>query len=235
MALWVGLLLLALGGIALALHTEQGEILGLSLNDFASVTTGVALLILIGIALLASYRGRMGQAVRDVLSWTGLALVLVAGYSFREEITGIAYRVVGELAPPGTVTTVESTTPGERAVRIRRRPDGHFAASVAVDGTSIKMLVDTGASSVVLRQADADRLGVDTRSLHYTVPVHTANGVAYAAHVRLRNVSIGPIAIPQVEALVAQPGTLKESLLGMTFLSRLRSYEFSGEFLTLRG
>jgi len=51
----------------------------------------------------------------------------------------------------------------------------------------------------------------------------------------LRSVAVGPIALPQVEALVAQPGTLKESLLGMTFLSRLRSYEFSGDFLTLRG
>jgi aspartyl protease family protein len=58
--------------------------------------------------------------------------------------------------------------------------------------------------------------------------------MAYAAPVRLRNLAVGPIVIPQVEALVAQTGTLKESLLGMTFLSRLRSYEFSGDFLTLR-
>ena len=92
----------------------------------------------------------------------------------------------------------------------------------------------TGASTVVLKQADAKKLGIDIATLKYTVPVQTANGMAYAAPVRLRNLSVGPIVIPQVEALVAQTGTLKESLLGMTFLSRLRSYEFSGEFLTLR-
>jgi len=53
--------------------------------------------------------------------------------------------------------------------------------------------------------------------------------------VRLHSISVGPIVLTQVEALVAQPGTLKESLLGMTFLSKLRSYEFSGDYLTLRG
>jgi aspartyl protease family protein len=235
MGLWIGLLLLALAGVALVLRGEQGEILGLAPSDFASLTTGVALLIFIGLSLLVSYRGRLGQAVKDMLAWTAFALVLVAGYSYRNELTSIAYRIAGELSPPGTSMAVESAMPGERAVRIRRRLDGHFVANVAVDGTSVSMLVDTGASSIVLRQADADRIGIDTRSLRYTVPVHTANGVAYAAHVRLRSVSVGPITLGQVEALVAQPGALKESLLGMTFLSRLRSYEFTGEFLTLRG
>jgi aspartyl protease family protein len=87
---------------------------------------------------------------------------------------------------------------------------------------------------VVLRQSDARLLGVDTRNLRYTVPVQTANGLAYAAHARLREVSIGSITLRNVDALVAQPGALKESLLGMSFLSRLRSYEFAGEFLTFR-
>jgi aspartyl protease family protein len=53
--------------------------------------------------------------------------------------------------------------------------------------------------------------------------------------VRLRNLTLGSISLDNVEALVARPGSLKENLLGMSFLSRLRSYEFSGDFLTLRG
>jgi aspartyl protease family protein len=98
----------------------------------------------------------------------------------------------------------------------------------------MSMLVDTGASTVVLREADAVRLGVDTKRLTYTVPVQTANGITYAAHVRLTAIEIGTIQIKGVDALVAKPGALRENLLGMTFLSRLRSYEFSGDFLTLR-
>jgi aspartyl protease family protein len=65
--------------------------------------------------------------------------------------------------------------------------------------------------------------------------VHTANGTTYAAPVRLRSIAIGPLVLENVEALVAKPGTVNENLLGMSFLTRLRSYEFSKDYLTLRG
>jgi aspartyl protease family protein len=103
-----------------------------------------------------------------------------------------------------------------------------------VNGAPVAMLVDTGASTVVLRPSDARLAGVDVDKLNYSVPVQTANGTAYTAAVRLRDVSIGPIHVDTVDALVARPGVLNESLLGMNFLRRLRSYEFSGEFLTFR-
>lgn len=96
------------------------------------------------------------------------------------------------------------------------------------------LLVDTGASTVVLKPADAARAGIDTRSLSYTAAVQTANGTAYAAPVRLRSIAIGPIELRDIEALVAKPGSINENLLGMSFLRRLRSYEFSKDFLTLR-
>jgi aspartyl protease family protein len=235
MGLWIGLVLLALAGIALILRGDQGDIAGFEPAAFAALTAGAALLIFMGVSLAGAYRGRVGQAAKDFFAWTCIALALVAGYSFKDELVGIAYRIAGELSPPGSTLTVESTPAGERAVRIRRRLDGHFGAHVSVNGASVTMLVDTGASTVVLKQTDARKLGIDTTDLRYSVPVQTANGVAYAARVRLRSIAVGPIVLTQVEALVAQPGTLKESLLGMTFLSRLRSYEFSGDYLTLRG
>jgi len=95
--------------------------------------------------------------------------------------------------------------------------------------------VDTGASTVVLKPADAQKLGIDVDRLKYAVPVQTANGTTYAAHVRLRNLTLGRISLDDVEALVAKPGALKENLLGMSFLRRLRSYEVTGDTLTLRG
>jgi len=97
------------------------------------------------------------------------------------------------------------------------------------------LLVDTGATTVVLKPADAERIGVDTGDLSYTVPVQTANGTTYAAPVRLRSLAIGPLEVNDVNALVAPAGSLKENLLGMSFLRRLRSYEFSKDYLTLRG
>jgi aspartyl protease family protein len=120
------------------------------------------------------------------------------------------------------------------SVRLRRRPDGHFVVRAQVNGTSVPMLIDTGATTIVLRPADARQAGLDVDRLSYSVPVQTANGMAYAAAVRLRQVTVGPIVIDGVDALVARPGALKESLLGMNFLRRLKSYEFSGDYLTLR-
>jgi aspartyl protease family protein len=96
------------------------------------------------------------------------------------------------------------------------------------------MLVDTGASTVVLRPEDGQRLGFDIEQLRYVVPVQTANGTTYAASVRVRSLSVGKIKLNDVDALVAKRGSLRENLLGMSFLNRLKSYEFSGEYLTLR-
>jgi len=234
MGAWIALTLLVIAGLALLLRADAGSIAGFDPSDFAVAVASVALLIFLGSSIAGSYRGRSGQAVRDIATWTLVALVLVAGYSYREELLSFGHRVAGELLPPGTALRVESQVEGERSVRIRRRPDGHFVAKAHVNGLLVSMLIDTGASTVVLKRDEAHRLGFDVDRLKYSVPVQTANGTTYAAHVRLRNVRLGPISLNDVEALVAKPGALKENLLGMSFLSRLRSYEFTTDTLTLR-
>ena len=229
--------LLAFGPGLASLRGILGEEAGgwsADMGELGALAAAVALLVVVLPGLFGSYRGRVGGAVRDLLSWAAIGMMLIAGYSYRDELGRIAFRIAGELSPPGATVSVEQKQAGEHAVRIRKRGDGHFVARVAVDGAAVSMLVDTGASTVVLRQSDARLLGVDTRNLRYTVPVQTANGLAYAAHARLSEVAIGSITLRNVDALVAQPGALKESLLGMSFLSRLRSYEFAGEFLTFR-
>jgi aspartyl protease family protein len=235
MGAWIALTLLVLAGLALLLRADAGSIAGFDPSDFAIAVACVALLIFLVSSIAGTYRGRAGHAVRDFLTWTLMALLLVAGYSYREELFSLGHRVVGELLPPGSaLRSGEAQIEGERSVRIRRRPDGHFIAKTHVNGVSLTMLIDTGASTVVLKPADAQRLGIDVDRLKYTVPVQTANGTTYAAHVRLRTLTLGPISLTDVEALVAKPGTLKENLLGMSFLSRLRSYEFTTDMLTLR-
>ena len=234
MGAWIALTLLVIAGLALLLRADAGSIAGFDPSDFAIAVACVALLIFLASSIAGSYRGRAGHAVRDFVTWALVALLLVAGYSYREEIFSLGHRVVGELLPPGSALRSETQVEGERSVRIRRRPDGHFIAKTQANGVSLNMLIDTGASTVVLKPADAQRLGIDVDRLKYTVPVQTANGTTYAAHVRLRNLALGPISLNDVDALVAKPGTLKENLLGMSFLSRLRSYEFTTDMLTLR-
>ena len=234
MGAWISLLLLVIAALVLLLRADTGMIAGFEPSDFAILLAGVALVIFIGSSLAGSYRGRPGQAVRDLLSWVLVTAVLVGGYSFREELLGLGHRVAGELLPPGTALRGEPQVVGERAVQIRKRPDGHFMVKTEANGISLSMLVDTGASTVVLKPADAQRLGIDVDKLRYAVPVQTANGTTSAASVRLRNLAVGNIVLDDVEALVAKQGALKDNLLGMSFLSRLRSYEFTRDYLTLR-
>lgn len=234
MGAWLSILLFILVGSVVVARGDADTIWGYDVRDVMTATAGIAMLLFLFSTVFGTYRGRFGQAVRDLVAWAGLILLVVAGYSYREELLSVAQRVGGELAPPGMITRADSQVDGERAVKIRRRPDGHFVARVAANGQPITMLVDTGASTVVLKPADAQKLGIDIEKLRFQVPVQTANGTTFAAAVRLKELAVGPIQLTNIDALVAKPGTLKDSLLGMTFLNRLRSYEFSGDFLTLR-
>ena len=232
---WLPLIALVVGGLALIFREEGQSIAGLEDQEFASLLIGVTLFAFIGTSVLAGYRGRLGTALKHVAVWALISTGLIGGYTYKSEVAEFAHRITGELMPPGETQTVEPRQTGEQAVRIRRRVDGHFVVRMNIGGSSVTALVDTGASTVVLRAADAKAIGLDIDKLSYTVPVQTANGLAYAAAIRLGQVSIGSIAMDGVDALVARPGALKESLLGISFLRRLKSYEFSGDYLTLRG
>jgi aspartyl protease family protein len=233
MSAWIGMGLLVVAGIALIISHDSGTIAGFDNADFAGIVAALALIIFIGVPMLRSYRGGLSGAVRDAVFWGLLALALVAGYSYRDQVKPIALRIAGELLP-GTPIQFETGDAKSVAVRIRKQADGQFMAQVSTNGAKIEMVVDTGASTIVLNQSDAALAGIKIEGLHYSVPVQTANGTSFAARVRLKIVSIGPLTINNVEALIAKRGALRESLLGMSFLSRLRSYEFSGDFLTLR-
>ena len=111
--------------------------------------------------------------------------------------------------------------------------NGHFRVDAEVDGTRIRFLVDTGASDVVLSENDARRLGFNLASLNFNRTYATATGMVWGAPVRLREVRVGPIRIANVAGSVTT-GLVGESLLGMSFLERLESFEISGGTLTLR-
>jgi aspartyl protease family protein len=230
---WLALFILAFAAMLLV-SNESGIIANLDSNSFGYLALGAALLVFIGGGVLSRYRGQAGPMLRDAVTWVSLGLALVALYSYRDDLMPIAGRLAGELIP-GSAMVVEESPNGAVEVKIRRRLDGHFTAKVEVNGKTISMIVDTGASTIVLRPEDAAKAGIDVHHLSYTVPVMTANGRTTAARVRLDSVAIGPLARQKVDALVAEPNAMTESLLGMSFLSRLRSYEFSGDFLTLRG
>jgi aspartyl protease family protein len=163
----------------------------------------------------------------------GVAVVVFAGFSYRFELSQIKDRLMGELIPSSEIEVSGG------AVSIRANQSGHYVveAMVAVGkhdggGQPIRFLVDTGASDVVLSPRDAERLGFKLSDLEYTRAYRTANGMVNGAPVRLNRVSIGPLSLGEVRASV-NGAPMKNSLLGMSFLSRLSGYEVSRERMVL--
>jgi aspartyl protease family protein len=215
---------------ALLLTPETKPILGLPHGQFAGAGMGAAM---IGWVLLTGL-ARVGAAgaarvVGGAATWALIFVALVALYGYRDEFADIADRVIAELSP----STPQIGPTGE--VTIRRRHGGEFIVSGKVNNRPVEFVFDTGASSVVLSAEDAVRAGLSLDGLDFDTPVTTANGSATAAPVRLDTLAVGPIVVGGVRALVARPGALNESLLGMSFLERLKGYSVEGGRLVLRG
>ncbi|MGB6538416.1 MAG: TIGR02281 family clan AA aspartic protease [Xanthobacteraceae bacterium] len=200
----------------------------LSTGDFASLAYKVGILVFIGGMVVTLFRERFVQAVTAALLWIAIGLVLVVGYSYRFEIYGVGDRLLAELVPGHVVSE-------GRTVAVARTNGGDFAINTAINGARVAMVLDTGASSVVLTREDAKRAGLPIEVLDYTVNIDTANGRTRAAPVTLDRIAVGSLVERSVDALVAQPGQLKKSLLGMSFLNRLQSWEVRGDHLYLRG
>jgi clan AA aspartic protease (TIGR02281 family) len=122
---------------------------------------------------------------------------------------------------------------GDVEQMIEAGPHGHFLVEAVVNGVPIDFMVDTGASHIVLTQKDARKLGLTPASLQFTQEFRTANGTVRAAPVELRELRIGQFRLFDLEASV-NGGPLPISLLGMSFLQRLSSYEVARGRLILR-
>jgi aspartyl protease family protein len=108
---------------------------------------------------------------------------------------------------------------------------GHVTLAATVNGARTRFLVDTGASLVALTPDDAKAAGFDPGQLTFNQPVHTANGMVRAAFVRLREIRVDQLEIDDVPAAVIE--SLKQSVLGMSFLSRLKSFDMRNGALTM--
>ena len=226
--LWVLLLVIGIGLLALVLRHDQGTIAGFETGDFASLIYKIALLIFIGGAVLALFRERVAEAFQAAIFWVVVGLLLAVGYTYRHDLRDIGDRVLSELLPGRAVSRSGGV------VEIARGNRGEFAIIVEINGARISTVYDTGASAVVLTQEAAKAAGLPLDFLNYSIAVETANGRARAAPVTLDRIKVGGITERAVPALIAQPGQLRMSLLGMSFLNRLKSSEVRGDRLVLR-
>ena len=159
-----------------------------------------------------------------VLAATGAAVV---AYADPEQIARTSERL-SDLLHTGTLSK-------PRVIDVARGNGGEFALKAKINNFSAPMVIDTGASSVVLTYETAKSAGLPLELLDYDVDVETAGGRTKAARLTLDRLAIGHLVERSVPALVVPRGQMKTNLLGMSFLDRLESWEVRADHLMLRG
>jgi aspartyl protease family protein len=225
--IFIGIALLVAVGLALLISSDAGGLVGLTQAQTGQLIPLLVLLIVFAGGLFTRRR-RATELITSVLLWVGIFGVAAVSYAYRDEIVGVAGRVMGELQPGVAMVDAERGT----AV-FRRGIGGHFEVNATINGHTTPMVFDTGASAVVLTIADAEAAGIDTDNLRFSIPVSTANGTGRAARVRLDQVEVGGIVREGVTAFVAREMALEQSLLGMTFLETLSRYSVTQNSLEL--
>jgi aspartyl protease family protein len=204
----VGLVILAL---LLSAPASDVVVVG-GYTDMRAVYLAVLLAVL---AIMGAGRVLLNAGHKSLVhtaAWLGAIAGLVTAFTFREEATIIVNEIRSELMPS---VALSRTT--DEAV-LGRSWDGHYLAETEVNGVGLKLLIDTGASMVLIPYEEA--AAIDGRSA--------------VAPVQLSSVKIGPIEVFDVSAAVAQPSRLKTGLLGMSFLDMLAEASFQGDRLILR-
>jgi len=176
--------------------------------------------------------------VPDILRFAMVAVVAAASaVGSAEAVVLLADQHPGALraatAETAPVRSAVAPTPVLQGGAVMKAGDGHFWAEGEVNGGRVRFLVDTGATAVALTPEDAQRLGIDLQGLRYGYTVVTAGGRARAASVKLASVSVAGARLTDVDALVIEKG-LDASLLGMSYLGRLSSFQATRQALFLR-
>jgi aspartyl protease family protein len=173
-------------------------------------------------------------AFRQLLIWGGLALLaaIIVPHLVSRPAPVRSNPTVALAAPPPAATVAQPQSWGSGGEQVfPADAQGHVYIDALVNGVPVHFLVDTGATLVSLTLNDARAAGIDPSTLAFTVRTSTANGPSAGARVTLQDVQIGQMPVYDVSALVHR--NLGISLLGQSFLTRLRSYNMQNGQLTL--
>lgn len=235
---WLGLAVAAVGFILL-MGADPAYIPVIGTAIAAQYGTAALLL---SIAAAASVLGLLSPShsmPRQAAIWGALGLSAIVIFTRIDEFGGAVVQTAAP-APPAEMEAQALPDAGNVeepaanvSTELKADGRGHFLADAEIDGTTVKVMVDTGASAVALSYEDADDVGLRPRTLDYDVPVSTANGIVNAARVSLRRVEVDGVEVRDVEGLVLPEGVLNGTLLGMSFLSRLRGFKVEDGVLYL--
>lgn len=168
------------------------------------------------------------NGLRQAFSWVSVIGLVFLGIVYRAELGDLFVRATSD-----RVASVALSQVGEET-ELRRAWDGHYRADAIVDGQRMSLLIDTGASMVLLPYEVVSGMGIDPATLDYSQAVTTANGRSTVAPITIASIEIGDIEVRNVTAAVAHPGRLQTGLLGMSFLDKIDETVFQGDRLILR-
>lgn len=192
-------------------------------DDITRMIAGGLMLMLVG-SSLAARRLNFGQTLRMGLAWAAIFAVVFVLFLFREEGKAVWNRATADIA--GTRGTVSGST-----LRVPMRDDGHFWVRGAINGREIDFLVDSGATTTALSLEVAQGAGVEIDTM-FPVTINTANGSVSAQVARIEHLKVGPITQNNARAVVSAAFG-DTNVLGMSFLSSLKSWKVEGRTLLL--
>jgi len=170
----------------------------------------ISILLATAFGLILAQRSQHGPGVSNAVA---AATTLIAGVTILGAIQIAAPSRIAPIAALATISGAEA--------QLDRAWDGHFRAIAQIEGVDVGLMVDTGASIVLLRYDDAMRIGIDPLTLDYSIPLTTAGGRTYVAPYVFETIQIGDVMVRNVEGAIAQRRALHSSLLGMSYLEQL--------------
>jgi len=178
-----------------------------------------AVIIILPVSALIARRVPLGRTLMSAAAWVAIFAVGLLVVQQREQLTGLT-RFLSDQKVVGGET------------RIRQSPDGHFWADVSINGVDRRMLIDSGATTTAISVATARVAGIDTERSPFPAILNTANGQVAARTGRADRVEIGSVVAKDL-GVVVSPAFGETNVIGMNFLSQLKSWRVQGGTLIL--
>ena len=185
----------------------------------------VAILTLVGMAVVsrAKFHG-WSKTAQMAAVWIVIIAMLIAMATYWDDLKNSKF--MANLIPGNAIENEDGS------MSFMRADGGHFFVNTEVNGETIKFLLDTGATNISFSKEDAKKIGVNPDDLVYSRRVYTANGESKAAPFRIKTMKVGSLILTDLQAHVGA-GEMNDSLLGMTFLNKMKSYKVEGSRLTI--
>lgn len=215
--------LVLFSGLVYMLNDKVPDVLNKNQNYGYVLQAGLVLIFLFWLAF--SKKSNLKIMLKNIATWLFISVIVLTGYSYQYDLKRYGKTILGHMIPSMGVRHEDGS------VTFYASQNGHFMIGAKVNESPIKFLLDTGASKVTLTAQDAQKIGIDVQQLSFDIVINTANGITHVAPLRLQKIQIGDLILRDVEAFVSNQG-LDTSLLGMSFLSKLKRYEVESNAIT---